>query len=63
MKDIQQTAWDYAKARGNLIEAADDMLAALVAVRARFQNLRLTADHETVLDRVDAAISKAKGDG
>lgn len=47
-------------ANARLIAAAPDMLGALIAVRARFQNLRLTADHEIVLDRVNAAIAKAK---
>lgn len=38
----------------------DDMLAALQAVRARFQHLRLGPDEDAVIDRVDAAIAKAE---
>lgn len=38
----------------------EDMLHALVAVRARFQGYRLDPDCSAVLDRVDDAISRAR---
>jgi hypothetical protein len=39
-----------------------ELLSALVAVRARFQTLRLNADQDAVLSRVNAAIQAARGE-
>lgn len=44
-----------------LANAADDMLGALIAVRARFQGYNHGPDEQMVMDRVNAAIAKALG--
>ncbi len=47
-------------ANAHLIAAAPEMLGALVEVRARMQGYRLDLDASHALDRVDAAIAKAR---
>jgi hypothetical protein len=42
------------------VNAHDEMLAALIAVRGRFQNSRFGPDESAVLDRVNAAIEAGK---
>ena len=52
---------DERAANARLIAAAPEMLAALVAVRARFQHYRHGPDEDMVMDRVFAAIANATG--
>ena len=42
-------------------ETIDELLGALINVRARFQDYRLTPDCSRVLDRVDTVIKKEQG--
>ena len=50
-----------APTNAHLTTATPELLAALIAVRARFQHYRHGPDEEMVMDRVSAAIAKATG--
>ena len=50
-----------APTNAHLTTATPELLAALIAVRARFQHFRRGPDEEMVMDRVSAAIAKATG--